>query len=202
MAVMTPPSQQGKGKAADGQGSSLSGSSKTRPKSGFPAPRQLAVPTDLTPDEVQKVAEALNPLIADHFALYVKTKNFHWHLASSHFRDYHLLFDEQADTIFEAIDPMAERLRKIGATTIRSIRHIADLKRVEDDDDDYVTPLEMIRRLHEDNRKAVEACRKAIEVAEDNRDHPTANILEEVLDAAERRAWFLYEILQGAEHAG
>src|SRR5919201_2174641 len=102
------------------------------------APPQLATPTDLQPDEVQAVCDAVNPLVADAIALYVKTKNYHWHLASSHFRDYHLLFDEQADQIFATIDPLAERVRKIGGTTIRSIGHIAALQRVQDSDEEFV----------------------------------------------------------------
>ena len=106
----------------------------------FPVPRQLATPTDLKPKEVQAVTEAVNPLIADAFALYVKTKNFHWHVASSHFRDYHLLLDEQADAIFASIDVLAERVRRIGGTTIRSITHIAQLQTIDDDNESFVMP--------------------------------------------------------------
>src|SRR5919201_4317777 len=104
------------------------------------APPQLATPTDLQPDEVQAVCDAVNPLVADAIALYVKTKNYHWHLASSHFRDYHLLFDEQADSILDSVDPMAERMRRIGGTTIRSISHIGQLQRIADDNEDFVRP--------------------------------------------------------------
>src|SRR5919199_5996008 len=104
--------------------------------SSFPAPVPLATPTDLTPQDVQAVTEAVNPLIGDAFALYVKTKNFHWHLAGSHFRDYHLLFDEHADQIFDAIDILAERVRRVGGTTIRSISHISQLQTIADDNDE------------------------------------------------------------------
>src|SRR5437588_7203930 len=119
---------------------------KTHVKS-FPAPAQLATVTDLTPQEAQAVTEAVNPLIADAFALYVKTKNFHWHLAGSHFRDYHLLFDEQADAIFASIDLLAEHVRRIGGTTIRSIGHISQLQTLADDNDAVLAPGEMVRRL-------------------------------------------------------
>src|SRR5437773_4669504 len=122
----------------------------------FPAPAQLATLTDLTSQEAQAVTDAVNPLIADAFALYVKTKNFHWHLAGSHFRDYHLLFDEHADALFESIDDLAERVRRIGGTTIRSIGHIGKLQTIADDDDDFVPPAEMIQRLLADNRKMAE----------------------------------------------
>src|SRR5947199_6892497 len=124
---------------------------RTQVKS-FPAPAQLATVTDLTSQEAQAVTEAVNPLIADAFALYVKTKNFHWHLAGAHFRDYHLLFDEQAEAILESIDILAERVRRIGGTTLRSISHISQLQTIEDDNDAFVPAAEMIQRLLADNR--------------------------------------------------
>ena len=155
------------------------------------APRELATPTDLQSDQVQAVAEAVNPLIADAFALYVKTKNFHWHVTGSHFRDYHLLFDEQAATILASIDTLAERVRKIGGTTIRSITHIGELQTIEDDDEEFVPAEEMIERLIADNRMMAEHQRAAIDVCDDNRDTPTGNILQEMLDETERRIWFL-----------
>ena len=170
------------------------------PAGVFPAAKQLATPTDLKPEEAQAVTEAVNPLIADSFALYVKTKNFHWHLTGSHFRDYHLLFDEQAAAIFEAIDPLAERVRKIGGTTIRSISHIGETQTIPDDNDAYVAPGEMIQRLLDDNRHIAEQQRAAIKVCEDNRDSVTANLLQEVLDETERRIWFLFEVAQGNEN--
>ncbi len=117
----------------------------------YPAAKQLATKTDLTAQETQAITEALNPLIADAFALYVKTKNFHWHLSGSHFREYHLLFDEQAEAIFGSIDILAERVRRVGGTTIRSISNISDLQTIQDDNDEFVTPGEVARRLMEDN---------------------------------------------------
>src|SRR5262249_38093365 len=118
-------------------------------KRAFPAPPQLATRTQLTSAESKAITEALNPLVADLFALYVKTKNFHWHLSGSHFRDYHLLFDEQGDQIFAATDALAERVRRVGGTTIRSISHISQLQTISDDNEEFVTPLEMVRRLME-----------------------------------------------------
>lgn len=168
----------------------------------FPSPSKLATPTDLRPEDVQAVTEAVNPLIADTFALYVKTKNFHWHLSGSHFRDYHLLFDEQAEQILGSIDLLAERVRKIGGTTIRSISHIAELQTISDDNDELVPPGEMIRRLTDDNGRMAQAQRAAIEVCEKNRDSVTANVLQEILDGTERRRWFLFEIAQGMDNTG
>ncbi|MBW4518572.1 MAG: DNA starvation/stationary phase protection protein [Scytolyngbya sp. HA4215-MV1] len=166
----------------------------------FPAPKQLATPTDLKPEEVQAVVEAVNPLVADSFALYVKTKNYHWHLASSHFRDYHLMLDEQAESIFDSIDPLAERIRRIGGTTIRSITHISQLQGIVDDNDDFVLPEEMIQNLIDDNRHMAEKQRVAIEITEENRDTPTSNLLQEILDETEKRIWFLYEVSQGGHN--
>jgi starvation-inducible DNA-binding protein len=166
----------------------------------YPAARQLATPTDLKPEEIQAVVEAVNPLIADAYALYVKTKNFHWHLSGSHFRDYHLLFDEQADAIFASIDPLAERMRRIGGTTIRSVSHISQLQTISDNNDDFVSPEQMIQELIEDNRHIAEAQRAAIEVCDQNRDTPTGNLLQEVLDETEKRVWFLFEVCQGGRH--
>ena len=156
----------------------------------------LATPTDLTNQEVSAVVAAVNPLIADAFALYVKTKNFHWHLSGVHFRDLHLLFDEQADAILDSIDPLAERVRKLGGTTIRSVGDISRQQTIPDDDDAFVAPLEMVRKLLADNRHIAERQRAAIAVCDDHRDTPTGNLLQDVLDQTERRIWFLFEILQ------
>jgi starvation-inducible DNA-binding protein len=161
------------------------------------APRQLATPTDLRPEEVQAVCDAVNPLIADAFALYVKTKNYHWHVAGPHFRDYHLLLDEQADSILAAVDTLAERVRRVGGTTIRSIGQVARLQTIEDDDDEFVPADHMIERLIADNRHMAGRQRAAIEVCDRNRDTPTGNVLQEMLDETERRVWFLYEVSQG-----
>lgn len=165
----------------------------------FPAPSKLATPSDLTPREAQAVTEALNPLVADLFALYVKTKNFHWHLAGSHFRDYHLLFDKQADQIFEGIDLLAERVRKVGGTTIRSIGHISQLQTIADDNEELVAAGEMVRRLMDDNAQLARAQRAAHEVCDRSRDYATASILETLIDEAERRTWFLFEVAQGGD---
>src|SRR5919108_509488 len=128
----------------------------------YPVPTQLATQTDLSPQETKAITEAVNPLIADAFALYVKIKNFHWHLYGSHFRDYHELFDEQADAIFESIDIMAERVRRVGGTTIRSISHIGQLQTIEDDNNDFVPAGEMVKRLMEDNGHMAKTIRDAI----------------------------------------
>ncbi|MGH7766493.1 MAG: Dps family protein [Candidatus Binatia bacterium] len=166
----------------------------------YPAPKPLATPTDLKPDEVRAVVEAVNPLIADAFALFVKTKNFHWHVASSHYRDYHLLLDEQAQSILASIDPLAERVRRIGGTTIRSVSHIAQLQTIGDDNNEFVPPDRMIQELIEDNRRVAEHQRAAIEICEDNRDSPTGNILQEILDETEKRIWFLHAISIGGKN--
>src|SRR5258707_3900844 len=139
-------------------------------KQSFPAAAKLATPTDLSPQEAQAITSALNPLVADLFALYVKTKNFHWHLSGSHFRDYHLLFDEHADQIFDGIDLLAERVRKVGGTTIRSISQISQLQTIADSNEEFVPPGEMVRRLMEDNAHLARTQRAAHEVCERGRD--------------------------------
>ena len=183
-------SETGKGQAAKANG---------RIKS-YPAPKELATPTDLKPDEARSVVEALNPLIADAFALFTKTKNYHWHIASSHFRDYHLLLDKQADSILDSIDPLAERVRRIGGTTIRSISHIHQLQSIPDDNLDYVPPDKMIQELIKDNRHIAERQRAAIEICDKNRDFATSNALQEILNETEKRIWFLYEISTGGKN--
>ena len=163
-------------------------------------PSRLATPSDLKPEEVKNVTEAVNPLIADAFALYTKTKNFHWHLSGSHFRDYHLMFDEQADAIFDGIDILAERVRRIGGTTIKSITHISQLQTISDSNEDFVAPDDMIAELLNDNLHIARNQRKAIETTEDNRDTPTSNLLQDQLDATERRIWFLFEVSEGGKN--
>ena len=165
--------------------------------SGYPVPADLATPSDLKPDEIKNVVTAVNPLVADAFALYTKTKNFHWHLSGSHFRDYHLLLDEQADAIFDSIDILAERVRRIGGTTIRSITHVSQLQTIRDNNDGFVSPDKMIAELLRDNQHIAHNQRMAIKITEDNRDTPTSNLLQDQLDATERRIWFLFEISQG-----
>jgi starvation-inducible DNA-binding protein len=140
--------------------------------------------------------EAVNPLVADAFALYLKTKNFHWHLSGPRFRDLHLLFDEQAEAIFASIDVLAERVRKVGGTTIRSVSHVSELQTIPDDNDDYVSATEMVQRLCEDNRGMAESMRKAHEACEETGDVATTSILEVLIDETERRTWFLFEISQ------
>lgn len=165
----------------------------------YPAPPQLSTPTDLTAAQAKAITDAVNPLIADAFALYAKTKNFHWHLSGHRFRDLHLLFDKQATQVFESIDPMVERIRKIGGTSVRSLTHIGKLQTIHDDNDEFVEPQEMVRRLMLDNRHIAEQMRAAAEVADENKDLATANLLETFLDDAERRTWFLFEITQDVE---
>jgi starvation-inducible DNA-binding protein len=167
-------------------------------KNRFPA--QLATPTDLDPEAASAIAEAINPLVADAFALYLKTKNYHWHMSGSHYRDYHLLLDEQADQIFAMTDVLAERMRKLGATTIRSIGHVARLANVADDDEDFVSPLAMLEALVDENKNFAARQRKAHAVCDKYDDVATASLLENFIDETERRTWFLFETVQGAEH--
>src|SRR3954470_15200362 len=163
---------------------------------------RLGTPSDFKPNAIQDIAGALNALLADTFALYLKTKNFHWHVSGPHFRDYHLMLDEQAADIFAATDDMAERVRKIGGTTLRSIGHIAELQTIEDNDAEFVPPGAMLRELMNDNKKVAEAMRKAHEVADDHDDPATASMIEIWLDQTEKRTWFLFEAARGASHDG
>lgn len=165
----------------------------------YPAPEPLTTPTDLPEEDVRKVTEAINPLIADAFVLYVKTKNFHWHLSGARFRDLHLLFDEQAEAILGSVDPLAERVRRIGGTTIRSVSHISQLQTISDDNEDLVTPDEMVRRLMEDNRHLAGSQRKAHAVCDGTKDVATSSVLEDTIDETERRTWFLYEYLKDTD---
>jgi starvation-inducible DNA-binding protein len=153
----------------------------------------LETPTDLKPDAVNKISGALRILLADMFTLYVKTKNYHWHMSGPHFRDYHLLLDEQADQIFATTDDIAERARKIGGTTIRSIGHIARLQRVQDNDADFVTPMDMLAELRDDNKQLTANMRETHGLTDEHGDVATTSLLENWIDEAERRTWFLYE---------
>jgi starvation-inducible DNA-binding protein len=153
----------------------------------------LDTPTDLSPQAVNKVSEALNVLLADAFALYLKTKNFHWHISGRHFRDYHLLLDEQSDQIFATTDQLAERVRKIGGATLKSIGQVARLQTIKDNNEDYVPPREMLRELMQDNKHVAGAMRKAHEVCDEAGDVASASILENFIDETERRTWFLFE---------
>jgi starvation-inducible DNA-binding protein len=153
----------------------------------------LDTPTSLDSNAVRDIAGALNALLADTFALYMKTKNFHWHMSGPHFRDYHLLLDEQAEQIFDATDDMAERVRKIGGTTLRSIGNIARLQRVLDNDADFVTPQDMLAELRDDNKDFVQRLRETHDLCDEHGDVATASLIENWIDDAERRAWFLFE---------
>jgi len=153
----------------------------------------LQTPTDLGSQATKDVSAALNLVLADLFALYMKTKNFHWHISGPHFRDYHLLLDEHADQIYATTDPVAERVRKIGGTTLRSIGQVSRLQRVRDNDADYVTPLDMLAELREDNQQLVSRLRETHDVCDEHGDVATASLIEVWIDEAERRVWFLYE---------
>jgi starvation-inducible DNA-binding protein len=153
----------------------------------------LATRTDLSPAAIKDISGAMNAILADVFALYLKTKNFHWHMSGPHFRDYHLLLDEHADQLFAMTDPVAERIRKIGGLTLRSIGQIARTQRVLDNDAEYVEPLDMIAELAEDNKGLAARLREAHNVCDEHRDVATASLIEVWIDETERRAWFLFE---------
>lgn len=153
----------------------------------------LITPTDLGKVASENIAGSMNGLLADVFALYLKTKNFHWHMSGPHFRDYHLLLDEQADQLYAMTDPIAERIRKIGGATLRSIGHIARIQRVKDNDADYVEPLDMLAELREDNMTLAARLREVHEVVDELRDIATASLIENWIDETERRTWFLFE---------
>ena len=161
----------------------------------------LELPTDLGKEASRDISASLNVLLADMFALYLKTKNFHWHVSGPHFRDYHLLLDEHADQIYATTDPIAERVRKLGGTTLHSIGHIARLQRVSDNDADFVTPLDMLAELREDNQRLSARMRETHNVCDEYRDVATASLLEVWIDEAERRAWFLFEASRPGETA-
>ena len=166
--------------------------SKTSNKSDKVAP-ELDTPTDLPQAAVDKISTSLNTLLADAFALYLKTKNFHWHVSGRHFNDYHLMLDQQSDAIFATTDQLAERVRKLGGGTLRSIAHIKRLQRILDNDADYVTPGDMLAELREDNRQLAKAMRETHGVCDEHGDVATASALEVWIDEAERRVWFLFE---------
>lgn len=153
----------------------------------------LVTPTDLEPNAVRDISGALAVLLADMFALYLKTKNFHWHMSGPHFRDYHLLLDEQGEQIFATTDAIAERARKIGGTTLRSIGHIGRLKRVLDNDAEFVTPLDMLAELRDDNKQLAAHLRETHDLCDEHGDVASASLLETWIDEAERRTWFLFE---------
>lgn len=153
----------------------------------------LATPTDLKPEATRDISGSMNAILADVFALYLKTKNFHWHMSGPHFRDYHLLLDEQAGQLFAMTDPIAERVRKLGGTTLTSIGHISRLQRIADNDAGYVEPEDMLEELGEDNKTLTARLREAHNVCEEHRDVATASLIEVWIDETERRTWFLFE---------
>jgi starvation-inducible DNA-binding protein len=162
----------------------------------------LATPSDLPRAATRDIAGAMNAILADVFALYLKTKNFHWHMSGPHFRDYHLLLDEQADQLFAMTDPIAERVRKLGALTIRSIGQIARMQRISDNDADYVEPSDMLAELREDNQVLAARLREAHDLCDEHRDVATASLIEVWIDETERRTWFLFESNRHADSGG
>src|SRR5437870_11288185 len=160
----------------------------------------LATRTDLSRTATKDISATMNVILADVFALYLKTKNFHWHMSGPHFRDYHLLLDEHSDQLFAMTDPIAERIRKLGGLTIKSIGHIARIQRVLDNDADYVDPADMIAELAEDNQTLAARLREAHNVCDEDRDVATASLIEVWIDETERRTWFLTEIKRGRQH--
>ena len=162
----------------------------------------LDTPTDLAQPAVDKISASLNVLLADAFALYMKTKNFHWHVSGRHFRDYHLMLDEQSEAIFATTDQLAERVRKLGGVTLRSIGQVAKLQTIQDNNEAYVPPHEMLRELMEDNKHMAEAMRKAHKLCDDHEDSGTAGLLETFIDETERRTWFLFEASRDADRTG
>jgi starvation-inducible DNA-binding protein len=162
----------------------------------------LVTPTDLKAKATKDIAAAMNTILADVFALYLKTKNFHWHMSGPHFRDYHLLLDEQADQIYAMSDPIAERIRKVGGTTLRSIGHISRMQRILDNDAEFVQPLDMLAELREDNKVLAASLREAHNVCEEHRDIATASLIEVWIDETERRTWFLFEASRQGDTTG
>lgn len=153
----------------------------------------LVTPTDLERRATRDISAGMNAILADVFALYLKTKNFHWHVSGAHFRDYHLLLDEQADQLYAMTDPIAERIRKIGSMTLHSIGHIARIQRIKDNDADYVEPLDMLAELREDNKALAQRLREIHDMVNEHRDIATASLIESWIDESERRTWFLFE---------
>ena len=162
----------------------------------------LKTPTDLGDNATAEIAASINKLVADAFALYVKTKNFHWHMTGPHFRDYHLMLDKQAEQIFATTDPLAERVRKLGRKTLHSVGQINGMTRVKNNDAEFVSPLDMLKELVVDNKSMAASMREAHEVCDDNKDFATASLLEEYIDQTERRTWFLFEATRDADATG
>lgn len=199
----------GSGAAKAGPGAAGKAAAKTAAPaktSSLPArdsgSNRLDTPSDFSPEAVLAISDALKVALADTFALYVKTKNFHWHMSGSHFRDYHLMLDEQSEEIYASTDELAERARKIGGTTLRSIGHIARLSTIKDNDAEYVAPEDMLRELVNDNKALTRSLRKAHAVADEHDDCATTSLLENYIDTAERRTWFLFEAARAPDRDG
>jgi starvation-inducible DNA-binding protein len=178
---------------------------KTKPDRSELARRReapLITPTDLGAEASKDIAGSMNAILADVFALYLKTKNFHWHMSGPHFRDYHLLLDEQADQLYAMTDPIAERIRKTGGSTLRSIGHVARMQRIKDNDADYVEPLDMLAELREDNQTLAARLREVHDVVDEVRDIATASLIENWIDETERRTWFLFESSRRGDATG
>jgi starvation-inducible DNA-binding protein len=167
-----------------------------------PVTPRLKTPTDLGANATKDLSAALNAVLADTFALYLKTKNFHWHMSGPHFRDYHLLLDDQGDQLFAMTDVIAERVRKVGGNTLRSIGDIARTQRIADNDAPYVAPDDMLAELRDDNQRFIGAMREAHDVCEEHNDVATASLLENYIDESEKRVWFLYEIGRRGDPTG
>ena len=174
---------------------------KANPASRIESDR-LNTPTDLDPNDTKKIAEGLTILVSDLFALYIKTKNFHWHMSGPNFRDYHLLLDEQSEQIFAIVDDVAERARKIGGTTLRSLGQADGLKRIADNNAEYVSPLDMLKELRDDNKSLTANMRELHEVTDEANDVSTTSLLEEWINQSEERTWFLYESTRNATDGG
>jgi starvation-inducible DNA-binding protein len=162
----------------------------------------LVTPTDLKPAATKDISGAMNAILADVFALYLKTKNFHWHMSGPHFRDYHLMLDEHGDQLYAMTDPIAERIRKLGGTTLRSIGHISRMQRILDNDADYVEPLDMLAELRDDNKTLASSLRETHNVCDEHRDIATASLIEVWIDETERRTWFLFEASRQGDATG
>ena len=162
----------------------------------------LLTPTDLKAEATKDVSAAMNGILADVFALYLKTKNFHWHMSGPHFRDYHVMLDEQADQLYAMTDPIAERIRKLGGTTLRSIGHIARTQRILDNDAEYVEPADMLAELCDDNKTVATRLREVHEVCDEHHDIASASFIEVWIDETERRTWFLFEASRPADASG
>jgi starvation-inducible DNA-binding protein len=180
------------------KGPAVSKTNDTRRKTAAP----LDTPTDLASDAVSKISAKLNEILATTFALYLKTKNFHWHVSGPHFRDYHLLLDQHGDQIFAITDDIAERVRKIGGTTIRSIGQISKLQGIDDNNENFVPPVEMLRELMNDNKALIAAMREAHDITDKGGDVATTSMLENWIDEAERRTWFLFEASRRGDNSG